>query len=85
MRQRQTYGAALSLERTNSILELIKELRNGGSTVLVIEHNMRAIFSICDRIAVINNGSKIAEGVPDTVKDDPVVISAYLGVRKSVA
>ena len=53
--------------------------------MLVIEHNMRAMLSLCDRIAVINDGSKIAEGVRNTVKDDPVVISAYLGVRNGVA
>lgn len=76
---------ALSAERTNNILDLIKQLRDTGSTVMVIEHNMRAIFYICDRIAVMNYGTKIAEGIPSEVREDPVVVSAYLGVRKSVA
>jgi branched-chain amino acid transport system ATP-binding protein len=76
---------ALNPERTNNILELVKQLRNAGSTVMIIEHNMRAIFYVCDRIAVMNYGIKIAEGIPSEVRDDPVVVSAYLGVKKHVA
>jgi branched-chain amino acid transport system ATP-binding protein len=75
---------ALSPERMSNILDLIKRLRDEGSTVLIIEHNMRALFNICDRIVVINYGNKIAEGTPSEVKDDPVVIAAYLGVKKGV-
>jgi len=76
---------ALNPERTNNILELVKRLRDAGSTVMIIEHNMRAIFYVCDRIAVMNYGIKIAEGIPSEVRDDPVVVSAYLGVKKHVA
>ena len=76
---------ALNPERTNNILSLVKQLRDVGSTVMIIEHNMRAIFDICDRIAVMNYGMKIAEGSASEVRDDPVVISAYLGVKKGVA
>lgn len=75
---------ALSPERVNNILDLVKQLREAGSTVMIIEHNMRAIFNVCDRITVINYGTKIAEGTPSQVKEDPVVISAYLGVKKGV-
>ncbi len=75
---------ALSPERVNNILDLVKQVRDAGSTVIIIEHNMRAIFNVCDRIAVLNYGTKIAEGDPSEVKADPVVISAYLGVRKGV-
>jgi len=75
---------ALSPERTNNILDLVKQLRDAGSTVMLIEHNMKAIFYVCDRIVVINYGNKIAEGTPAEIKDDPAVVSAYLGVRKGV-
>ena len=75
---------ALSPERVNTVLELVKKLRDAGSTVMIIEHNMRVIFHLCDRIAVINYGNKIAEGTPSQIKDDAVVISAYLGVKKGV-
>ena len=75
---------ALSPERVNNILDLVKQLREQGSTVMIIEHNMRAIFDVCDRIIVINYGNKIAEGAPSQIKDDPVVTSAYLGVKKGV-
>lgn len=75
---------ALSPERTNNILNLVKQLRDEGSTVMIIEHNMTAIFNVCDRIVAINYGRKIAEGTPSEIKEDPVVISAYLGVRKGV-
>lgn len=75
---------ALSPERVNTILDLVRRLRDAGNTVMIIEHNMRAIFDVCDRIAVINYGNKIAEGTPSEIKCDPVVISAYLGVKKDV-
>lgn len=75
---------ALSPERVNNILDLVKQLREQGSTVMIIEHNMRAIFEVCDRIAVINYGNKIAEGTPSEIKDNPAIISAYLGVKKGV-
>jgi branched-chain amino acid transport system ATP-binding protein len=76
---------ALNPERVNNILGLVKQLRDAGTTVMIIEHNMRAIFYVCDRIAVMNSGIKIAEGIPSEVRDDPAVVSAYLGVKKSAA
>jgi branched-chain amino acid transport system ATP-binding protein len=75
---------ALSPERTTIILNLVKQLRDQGSTVMIIEHNMRAIFYVCDRIAVIHAGSKIAEGTPNEIRENPAVIDAYLGMKKSV-
>jgi branched-chain amino acid transport system ATP-binding protein len=76
---------ALSPERKNNILELVEQFREMGNTVLIIEHDMRAIFKVCDRIVVISSGRKIAEGPPSEIRENPVVVSAYLGVRTSVA
>lgn len=71
--------SALSPERVEDILSLILEIRGRGSTVLIIEHNMGALFRICDRIIVLNVGKKIAEGTPDEIKNNEDVIKAYLG------
>jgi len=72
--------AALAPERVASILDLIRRTREEGTTVVIIEHNMRVIFNICDRIAVLNFGTKLAEGSPPEVRENKDVITAYLGV-----
>ena len=65
----------------NQILDYIRRLRDEqGKTFLVVEHDMRVIMNLCDRIAVLNYGRKIAEGTPGEISGDPVVIDAYLGV-----
>jgi LPS export ABC transporter ATP-binding protein len=60
-------------------MELIKKLRDRGMTIFMIEHVMKAIMSVCDRIIVFHNGTKIAEGSPDEVVNNPTVIRIYLG------
>ena len=65
----------------NQILDYIRRLRDEqGKTFLVVEHDMRVIMNLCDRIAVLNYGRKIAEGTPGEISGDSVVIDAYLGV-----
>lgn len=61
------------------LIGLISQIRSDGATVVLIEHKMRMVMSISDRIAVLNFGKKIAEDVPSVVRSDPAVLEAYLG------
>jgi len=75
----------LAPERVTAIMSLIGRVREQGTTVVIIEHNMRAIFGICDRLAVLDYGIKIAEGSPSEIRENEDVIAAYSGVRKGVS
>jgi branched-chain amino acid transport system ATP-binding protein len=72
-------AAGLNPNESAVLMQLIDGIRNTGITILLIEHDMRVVMSISDRILVLDEGSPIAEGSPKEVTENPAVISAYLG------
>jgi branched-chain amino acid transport system ATP-binding protein len=74
-------AAGLTPGELMDAIELIRKIRMGGITIIVVEHVMKVIMTICDRIAVLEHGEKIAEGTPDEIQKDERVTEAYLGAQ----
>lgn len=74
-------AAGMNPEETIHMMGLIQKIRGMGITLLIVEHNMRVVMGLCDRIIVLNFGRKIAEGTPEEIRENKDCIDAYLGVE----
>ena len=72
--------AGMNPGETKNAAAMVRRIRDTGITVLLVEHDVAAVMSSCDRIVVLDRGIKIAEGSPDEIRRHPQVIEAYLGV-----
>jgi len=78
-------AAGFNPAEKKALMDLIRRVRDQGYTVLLIEHDMRLVMGVTDRIVVLEFGIKIADGVPAAIRDDPAVIAAYLGVDEDAS
>jgi branched-chain amino acid transport system ATP-binding protein len=74
--------AGMNPEETINMMQIVQDIRSEGVTILLVEHDMKMVMGICDRLIVINFGSKLTEGKPAQIRNNPEVIKAYLGSEK---
>lgn len=77
--------AGMNNDETREMITLVRRIRDTGITIMLIEHDMKVVMGLCDRITVLNFGNNIADGTPDEVRANPQVREAYLGSQAHVA